>query len=143
MPNVELKPPKTEPSSGFSIGLWFVQVLLFLLFAGTGFWKLTTPVTALAAKFPWMGEVSPSFLRMTAIADLLGGVGVLLPALTRIQPRLTPLAAIGCILLQICAIGFHVFRGEAARTPFNFVLVALAAFVLWGRGWKAPVRPRG
>jgi hypothetical protein len=123
--------PKT--GKGLTIALWTAQVLLFLLFAGTGIWKLTTPVPSLAAKFPWMGEVSPGFLRLTAVLDLLGGLGVLLPSVTRIKPGVTVLAALGCALLQIGAIVFHVSRGEAANTPFNFVLVALALFVFWGR----------
>jgi hypothetical protein len=122
-----------KPSKGLSIALWVVQALLFVLFAGTGLWKLTSPVPALAAKFPWMGEVPAWFMRLTGVFDLLGGVGVLLPALTRIKPGLTVWAALGCALLQLSAIVFHVSRGEAANTPFNFVLVALAAFVFWGR----------
>ena len=122
-----------KPSKALNVGLWSAQVLLFLLFAGTGIWKLTTPVAVLAAKFAWMGDVSPGFLRMTAVFDLLGGVGVLLPSLTRMKPGLTVLAALGCAVLQISAIGFHLKRGEAANTPFNFFLVALALFVAWGR----------
>ena len=127
-----------KPGKGLTIALWTAQVLLFLLFAGTGVWKLTTPVAALAAKFPWMGEVSPAFLRLTGVFDLLGGVGVLLPTLTRVKPGLTVLAALGCALLQLSAIVFHVARGEAANTPFNFLLVALSAFVLWGRRRARP-----
>jgi hypothetical protein len=122
-----------KPGKGLTIALWTAQVLLFLLFAGTGVWKMTTPIPGLAAKFPWMGEVSPAFLRMTAVFDLLGGAGVLLPTLTRVKPGLTALAALGCAVFQIGAIGFHVMRGEAANTPFNFLLVALAIFVFWGR----------
>ena len=125
-----------------NIGLWIVQSLLSLTFAGTGIWKLTTPIPELAAKFPWMGEVSPGFLYATAVFDLLGGLGVLLPSVTRIQPRLAVLAALGCAALQASAIVFHVSRGEAANTPFNFLLVALALFVAWGRHSKAPVMPR-
>ena len=127
-----------KPGKGLTIALWTAQVLLFLLFAGTGVWKLTTPVPALAAKFPWMGEVSPAFLRLTAVFDLLGGIGVLLPTLTRVKPGLTVLAALGCALLQLSAIVFHVARGEAANTPFNFLLVALSVFVLWGRRRPRP-----
>ena len=41
------------------------------------------------------------------------------------------------------AIIFHIQRGEAANTPFNFLLVALAGFVAWGRFWKVPIAPRG
>jgi uncharacterized membrane protein YphA (DoxX/SURF4 family) len=115
------------------IGLWLVQSLLALTFVGTGVWKLATPIPDLAAKMPWMGQVSPTFLYVTAAFDLLGGLGILLPSLTRIKPGLTVLAAIGCALLQVSAIVFHFSRGEAANTPFNFVLVALSLFVAWGR----------
>ena len=113
--------------------LWIVQAVLAALFAGTGVWKLVTPVAKLGAVFPWMGQVSPAFLRATAVLDLLGGVGVLLPTLLRIQPGLTVWAALGCAALQASAIVFHIRRGEAKNTPFNFVLVALSLFVAWGR----------
>ena len=125
-----------------NIGLWIVQSLLGLTFAGTGIWKLVTPIPELAAMVPWMGEVSPGFLYMTAAFDLLGGLGVLLPSVTRIQPGLTVLAALGCAAFQASAIVFHVSRGEAVATPFNLLLVALSLFVAWGRRSKAPISPR-
>jgi len=127
-----------KPGKALTVALWTTQALLFLLFAGTGAWKLATPIPVLAAKFPWMGDVAPAFLRLTAVVDLLGGIGVLLPTLTRVKPGLTALAALGCAVFQIAAIGFHVMRGEAANTPFNFVLVALALFVFWGRRRARP-----
>jgi hypothetical protein len=52
------------------------------------------------------------------------------------------LAALGCTVLQVFAITFHVSRGEAVVTPLNFVLLALSLFVLWGRGRKAPIASR-
>jgi hypothetical protein len=115
--------------------------VLFALFAGTGLWKLLTPIPKLAAVFPWMGQVSSSFLHATAVIDLLGGLGVLLPALTRIKPGLTVVAALGCAALQACAIAFHISRGEASNTPFNVVLVVLSLFVFWGRR-KIPIDAR-
>jgi hypothetical protein len=83
------------------------------------------------------------FLDLTGILDVAGGIGVLLPAVTRIEPRLTVLAALGCTLLQIAAIIFHLSRGEAAAVPLNFVLLALSMFILWGRARRAPIAPRG
>jgi hypothetical protein len=124
-----------------NVALWIVQSLLFVTFAGTGVWKVVTPVPTLAGMVPWMGEVSPAFLYFTALADFTGGVGILLPSLTRIKPNLTVLAALGCIALQLSAIIFHFSRGEAVATPFNFLLVALSAFVAWGRR-KIPIEPR-
>jgi hypothetical protein len=131
-----------ERNRGLSIALWIVQALLALTFAGTGVWKLVTPVPDLAAMIPWAGQVAPSFLIMTAVVDLAGGLGIVLPSLTRIQPRLTLLAALGCALLQVCAIVFHASRGELANTPFNVVLVALSLFVFWGRRGPAPIPRR-
>lgn len=130
------------PHQALNTGLWVVQVLLFTTFAGTALWKVLTPIPQLAAMIPWAGQVPAAFMYGTAVIDLLGGVGVLLPALTRIKPGVTPLAALGCAALQICAIVFHLSRGEGVNTPFNFLLVALSLFVAWGRRSKAPVLPR-
>jgi uncharacterized membrane protein YphA (DoxX/SURF4 family) len=129
-------------SPALNIALWIVQALLALTFIGTGLWKLTTPIPKLAAVFPWMGQVSPAFLYMTGVFDVLGGAGVILPSATRIKPGVTVLAALGCAALQACAIVFHLSRGEAANTPFNFLLVALSLFIAWGRRVKAPIAPR-
>jgi uncharacterized membrane protein YphA (DoxX/SURF4 family) len=135
--------PASQPSGAVNISLWAVQSLLALTFAGTGLWKLLTPVPELAARMPWMGEVSPVFLYVTAVADFLGGVGVLLPSVTRIKPGLTVLAALGCAALMASAAIFHISRGETSKTPFNFVLVALSLFVAWGRHTRMPIAPRG
>ncbi len=124
------------------IALWIVQALLALTFVGTGIWKMATPIAQLAAMIPWAGQVSPGLLYVTAAFDLLGGLGVLLPSVTRIKPGLTVLAALGCAALQASAIAFHLSRGEAANTPFNFLLVALSLFVAWGRRRRAPIAAR-
>jgi uncharacterized membrane protein len=130
---------RDAPSKGLNVALWIVQGLLSLTFVGTGLWKLLTPIPALAAKMPWMGEVSRGFLYVTAAFDLLGGLGVLLPSVTRIKPKLAVLAALGLVALMASAIVFHFSRGEGAKTPFNFFLLALALFVAWGRRSKAPI----
>lgn len=100
------------------------------------------PIPQLAAMMPWTGQHSEAFVRVIGLIDLAGGIGVLVPALTRIMPRLTVLAALGCSVLQVFAIVFHVSRGEAELTPLNFILLALSVFVVWGRGRKIPVAPR-
>ncbi len=122
-----------SPSRALCVALWTVQILLAVTFVGTALWKLLTPIPKLAVLIPWAGQVSPRFLYFTAVVDLCGGVGVLLPAATRVKPGLTVWAALGCAALQVCAIAFHVSRGEAAKTPFNALLVALSLFVAWGR----------
>jgi drug/metabolite transporter (DMT)-like permease len=113
-----------------------------LLLIGTGVFKLITPIATLAAMWPWAGE-HPGLLRFAGVVDLLGGLGLVLPGLTGIQPGLMRLAALGCALLMVCAIAFHIARGEAANTPFNFVLLVLVLFVWWGRRPTALIAPRG
>ena len=132
---------RLQPSKTLQISLWIVQALLALLFIGTGIFKLVTPIATLAGMWPWAGEY-PTLLRLTGIFDLLGGIGIVLPALTRIKPELTVWAALGCAVLMVSAIGFHLSRGEGANTPFNIVVLALALFVFWGRRTKAPLNPR-
>jgi ABC-type uncharacterized transport system permease subunit len=132
----------TSPSQGLKIGLWIAQALVFFVFTAAGLTKLFTPIAALSGMMPWTGGVPVAFARFIGLVDIAGGVGILLPALTRIKPGLTVLAALGCTVLQACAIIFHLSRGEAQVTPLNIVLLALSAFVLWGRGRKAPIQPR-
>jgi len=130
------------PGRALRIGLWAAQLLIAIAFIGAGLVKLTTPIPQLAAMMPWAGQYSETFVRSIALVDLAGGFGILLPALTRILPRLTVLAALGCSVLQVIALVFHLSRGEAEVTPLNIVLLALSLFVLWGRNGKAPIAPR-
>lgn len=123
-------------------GLWTAQVLIFVVFGLVGLTKLLTPISQLAQTMPWADDYSEAFVRAIALIDLIGALGILLPAVTRIKPGLTVLAALGCTVLQAFAIGFHISRGEAALTPFNFVLLALSAFVWWGRSRNVPIKPR-
>ena len=124
-----------QPSKAFTITLWIVQAIIALFFIGTSLFKLVTPVAKIAQMWPWAGEY-PNLLRFTGVADLLGGIGIIIPTLTRIKPQLTVLASLGCALLMVSAIIFHLSRGEGANTPFNFVILALALFVFRGRRTK-------
>ena len=122
--------------------IWAAQVLVAAFFIFAGYTKLTTPIEALSAMMPWTGDASETFVRIIGLIDLAGGLGVLLPALTRILPGLTVLAALGCSALQVFALVFHLWRGEAMMAPINIVLLGLSLFILWGRGRKIPIRPR-
>jgi uncharacterized membrane protein len=130
--------PSAKPSVTLRVSLWVVQALLALTFVGTGVWKLFTPIPKLATIIPWAGQLPAWFLHGTGVVDLCGGIGILLPALTGIKAALTWLAALGCAALMLCAIVFHVSRGEANHTPFNSLLLGLSLFVFWGRRFKAP-----
>ncbi|POP83784.1 hypothetical protein BKM77_15115 [Pseudomonas syringae] len=140
--NTLATPSTTSTSRSLLFALWAAQGLLFAAFTMSGFMKLMTPIPELSAMMPWTGELSETFVRFIGLVDLAGGLGILLPALTRIQPRLGVLAALGIIILQVLAIFFHGSRGEWMVLPLNFVLLPLAVFVLWGRHRKAPIAAR-
>jgi uncharacterized membrane protein YphA (DoxX/SURF4 family) len=128
----------------WNISLWVAQILLVVGFGSAGLMKLTQPVSALAAMGMGFVTVTPEWLvRFIGIAEVAGALGMVLPALTRILPVLTPLSALGFVVIQVLAIGLHASRGETAMTlPANLILLALALFVLWGRWTKAPISPR-
>ena len=128
-----------QVSRPLGVSLWLTQALLSLVFVGTGVWKLLTPIPKLAAMIPWAGQVPEGFLQATAIIDLCGGLGILLPALTRTKPSLTPLAALGCAALQVCAIVFHVSRGETVMDNHKLVGKGGHGKYLWRRIGQPPI----
>jgi putative oxidoreductase len=129
-------------SQALVIMLWIAQILLFAAFAMAGFLKTTTPLDQLAGMMPWVGAVPGGLVRFIGCAELAGAIGVLLPAVTRVQPGLTPLAALGLLTVMLLASIFHLSRGEAQVLPTNAVLGGLAAFVAWGRSRRAPIAAR-
>ena len=70
-------------------------------------------------------------------AEIAGGLGVILPAATRIAPRLTPLAALGLATIMFLAMPFHVLKGEASVIWMHALFAAPAVFIAWGRWRKA------
>lgn len=130
-----------QASTALRAGLWIAQVLLAAMFIMSGLMKGLTPIPELVKSLPWAGDYSVTFVRSIAVIDLAGGIGILLPALTRILPRLTVLAALGCAVLQVFAMVFHLSRGEWMVLPVNLVLFGLSVFVFWGRSRKVPILP--
>jgi uncharacterized membrane protein YphA (DoxX/SURF4 family) len=129
-------------SKPLRISIWTAQIAGAALFCMSGVMKLTTPIPELSAMMPWTGELSPTFVRVIGLIDLAGGLGLILPSLTRIKPRLTIIAALCCAVLQILAAGFHTLRGEFGMLPLNALLLALVIFIFWGRSKIAPVAAR-
>jgi hypothetical protein len=122
------------------ISLWVAQFMVAGPFIFGGFVKLTTPIPELAKAMAWTAQY-PALARGTGLIDIAGGIGILLPALLRIRPGLTVVAAIGCMVLQVCAMTFHLSRGEVEVIPMNIAFFALAAFVAWGRSKRATIQP--
>ncbi|WP_433247309.1 DoxX family protein [Streptosporangium sp. CA-135522] len=125
--------------------LWSLQALFGFFFAGSGFGKVLLYDGALYAAAPravaWYAAVPQPLIVFIGVCEVLGGVGLILPAMTRVNPKLTPLAAVGLTLTMILAAGFHIMRGEYALVPANLLLGGVAAFIAVGRGRLRPIAP--
>lgn len=136
--------PPSTPYRALHISLWVVQILLGAGFMMAGIMKLGTPAAQLVADgMTWAGRVPGPLIKFIGASEVLGAVGLILPAATRIQPRLTPLAAAGLVVVMLLAAGEHGRNGEFGMLPVNFMLGAFAAFVAWGRLRAAPIAERG
>ncbi|WP_458687592.1 DoxX family protein [Nocardia tengchongensis] len=116
-----------------NIALWIVAGALAAMFAMAGVMKSTQPQAKLAEKLPWVADVSLPTLRVIGVAEVLGALGLILPAWTGIAPILTPLAAVGLAVIMALAAVTHARRKEPAAIVFNLVLLAASVFVAWGR----------
>ncbi|GAB3705777.1 DoxX family protein [Spirosoma flavus] len=130
-----------KSSTILHVALWVVQVLLAASLVWSGWIKLVWPIAQLAAMWPWAGQMPATLVRGTGVVDLVGAAGLILPSWLRMQPKLTPIAAVCISMLMVCATTFHVLRGEAAVIGVNIVFALLATFVAWGRFMKAPIKP--
>ncbi|GJM40991.1 MAG: hypothetical protein DHS20C20_12730 [Ardenticatenaceae bacterium] len=114
------------------IALWIVQVLLGLAFLMAGGMKVMQPKEKLAEKMAWVEDFSANTIKGIGILEILGAIGVILPAALNIVPELTGFAALGLVLTMIGAAVAHVRRNEMQKIVPNVVLGLLAAFVFVG-----------
>ena len=131
-----------QRSKALHITLWIAQVILAAMFLISGFMKVAQPIDQLSKMLPWAAQVPEALVRFIGVAEVLGAVGLILPSLFRIQPKLTPVAAVGLALVMLFAVAFHISRGETPVIGMNFVLIAIAAFIAWGLFKKAPIAPK-
>lgn len=124
-----------------NIVLWVLQILMGLYFIGIGIMHFIIPA-GLPPMMSWMYELSPALHWVSGIAEILGGLGLILPGLFRIQTRLTWMAAYGLALVMVGAMVYHVTRGETANLFTNIVLFLIVAFIGYGRQRLRPLSDR-
>jgi hypothetical protein len=117
------------------VALWIVQGLLAAAYLAAGGLKVVRARERLVASgnFDWMKDSSDVGVKAVGVVEVLGALGVVLPWLTGIAPLLTPVAAIGLVVVQVGALRVHLVRHERRPLPANVLLLVLAAFVAAGR----------
>jgi hypothetical protein len=126
-----------------NLALWVLQILWGAFFIVSGGGKALCFRAALweraLQQIPWLPGVPRALFVFIGVSEFLGGLGLILPAITRVKPRLTPLAAAGLAAVMILASAFHLVRGEFAFMCLTLVLGAVAGFVAYGRLVLKPI----
>lgn len=118
-----------------NIFLWVVAALLAVAFIGAGSMKATKPREQLVENgMGWAQHFSPGAVKAIGVAEILGGLGLILPALFGIAPILVPVAAAALALVMLGAVVTHarLKDGFQAMLP-SIVLLVLSLVVAWGR----------
>ncbi|MEQ1761171.1 MAG: DoxX family protein [Vicinamibacterales bacterium] len=125
-----------------NIALWVLQVLLACFFVMVGYSHALMPFDQIVQQATWMNDVPRWLSLFIGYAEIAGGMGLIIPAATRIAPWLTPLAALGLATIMVLAIPFHVLANEASVVWIHALIAAPAAFVAWGRWRQSPITGR-
>jgi uncharacterized membrane protein YphA (DoxX/SURF4 family) len=121
------------------IVLWVLQVLLALAFLGSGIMKVSQPISNLQKNMAWVGSTPVWGVRTIGILEILGALGLILPAVTHILTWLTPVAAIGLALTMIGAIILHIRLKETNVVVAPLILLILALIIVYGRFAMVPL----
>jgi hypothetical protein len=127
-----------------NIGLWIVQGFLALLFVFQGIIKFAPPAN-LPDTLKWVYDLytsSPALSAFIGVAELAAVAGLILPGITKIQPRLTVWAAVGLMVVMVFASVFHLQRGETSIIGMNVFAFVLAGLVAYGRWRVVPLSSR-
>jgi hypothetical protein len=118
-----------------NIALWSVQGILALAYLATGGMKVVQSREKLVAtgNFDWMKDSSDLAVKAIGVVEILGVLGLILPQLTGIARILTPIAAVGLVVVQIGALRLNLSNNDRRPLPVNVILLLLAAFVAVGR----------
>ncbi|MGW6746144.1 DoxX family protein [Streptomyces sp. NPDC055025] len=117
-----------------NISLWIVASLLAALLLSAGLGKLLQSKEKIVqSSGAWAASFSPGILRALGLLEVLGAIGLTLPAAVGVAPVLVPVAACGVAVLMADAAMIHARRAEWGNVALNAVLLVVAAVVAWGR----------
>jgi uncharacterized membrane protein YphA (DoxX/SURF4 family) len=116
-----------------NVVLWVLQALLAIAFVWSGVPKVTKERGQMLEKAPYVEDLSDAQVTAIGILEVAAGLGMILPAATGIVPVLTPIAALGLVVVMVGAALLHVRRREPQGVALTIVLGAMAAIVAWGR----------
>lgn len=124
-----------------NLTLWIIAGLLAVAYLAGGGGKLIMPKKKIAAIAPsarWVEDFSTGSVKAIGALEVLGAVGLILPAATGIAPVLVPLAAAGLVLIMVGAVITRLRRHEFKFMVADLAYLALVGFVAYGRFFVLP-----
>ncbi|GAA4420863.1 DoxX family protein [Actinokineospora soli] len=118
------------------LALWIIAGVLAAAYVIGGAGKLLVPrerIAAFGRSAHWVNDFSPGAVKGIGALEVLGGLGLVLPALLDVAPVLVPVAAIGLALVMVGAAVVRTRRREFAYMAADLVYLALLCFLAWGR----------
>ncbi|OAH16393.1 DoxX family protein [Streptomyces jeddahensis] len=117
-----------------NIVLWVLQGTLAAVFLAAGLPKIAKPREELVAPMgEWVNSFPAPGIKLLGLVEVLGAVGLVVPPLAGVAPVLSPVAAVGIIVIMVGAIVAHARESAGSKIAMNIVLGVLAAVVVWGR----------
>lgn len=121
--------------------LWVLQWVFGLYFIAIGVMHFIVP-EGLPELMSWMYDLDDTLHVVAGVAEILGGLGLILPGLTGIRPELTVFAALGLGAVMVGAVIFHLGRNEPMLIGTNVFNILVMSYIAYGRGRLAPLRGR-
>ena len=116
-----------------NVALWIVQIVLAMMMLMAGAMKVMKSKDQLQEQMGWVEDFSENTIKAIGGLEVLGAIGLILPAVTGIAPVLVPLAAVGLAITMVGATVVHARRSEMPNVAITVMLLLMSVFVAWGR----------
>lgn len=122
--------------------LWTLQITVAVILLISGYTKVFLPHEQVAEAAEWTGAYTEIFVRYIGVLDILGGLGLILPGLLNIYPRITGYTALGIAILMVAAMVLHIDRYEFGAIWINIFILIAGVIIAYGRLWHASTTAR-
>ena len=111
------------------VAIWAASLALAVIVVAAGLEKLLVPYRQLKARRPWVADADWRAVKALGLAEVAGGIGVIVPALTGIARPLTPIAAACLAMLMVGALAVETKHHRSAQglvLPLSTLVLAVA-----------------
>lgn len=111
------------------VAIWAASLVLAVIVVAAGLEKLLVPYRQLKTRRAWVADAAPQAVKALGVAEVAGGIGAIVPALTGIARPLTPVAAACLAVLMVGAMVVEVRHHRVAlglALPVATLVLAVA-----------------